>query len=106
MIINGKSYKLPELDFNAVCELEEMGVSLLDGNVKPLTMIRGFVALTIGDSEQAGKEIEAHLINGGSLVDIMAEITEAIDNSGFFHALGATPTKKVSKTKTPTETKE
>ena len=30
MIINNREYRLPELDFNAMCELEDMGIALTD----------------------------------------------------------------------------
>ena len=29
MKLNGKEYKMPELDFNAVCQLEELGIDLV-----------------------------------------------------------------------------
>lgn len=89
MTINGKTYKMPELNFNAICQLEDMGISLTDFDKKPMAAIRGFLALAIGDAETAGKELEAHIINGGDLSEIADEITKAVQNSGFFQALSA-----------------
>ena len=87
MKINGKIYKMPELSFNAVCQLEDMGISLTDFDKKPMAAIRGFLALAIGDVEAAGRELEAHIVNGGDFTEIVGEITKAVQESGFFQAL-------------------
>lgn len=88
MVINGKHYVMPELDFNSMCRLEEMGVGLTDMDKKVLTTVRGFLALAMdGDFVQAGKELEAHLSKGGNLEQMMEEIKQAVENSGFFQGL-------------------
>lgn len=87
MTINGKIYKMPELSFNAVCQLEDMGISLADFDKKPMAAIRGFLALAIGDTETAGRELEAHIVNGGDFTEIIGEISKAVQESGFFQAL-------------------
>jgi len=95
MIINGHRYKIPELDFNAVCVLEDMGVSLTEMDKKVLSTIRAFLALAMdGDYEKAGKEIEAHLSDGGTLDDFMKEINKAVETSGFFRALSQSKAKR------------
>lgn len=94
MKINGKTYKMPELNFNAMCQLEDMGISLADFEKKPMAAIRGFLALAIGDTETAGRELEAHIVNGGDFTDIVGEITKAVQDSGFFQALS---TKQIQK---------
>ena len=85
--INGKEYEIPEMDFNTVVELEENGVSLLamnEENPKIATTLRAFVAWIMGTSaRQAGVEIQAHLMNGGTLVDLINVLTEALESSGF-----------------------
>ena len=40
MKINGTTYKMPELNFNAMCQLEDMGISLADFDKKPMAAIR------------------------------------------------------------------
>ena len=61
---------------------------------KLLSTVRGFVSLAMnGDSEKAGKEIEAHLAAGGNFDEIMKEIEKAVKTSGFFRALGERPTQ-------------
>lgn len=87
MIINGKEYVIPELSFNTICKLEEMGVSLSEIKNKPMAFIRGFLALTVGTPEKAGQEIEQHLENGGDLKEITEEIVRAVNESGFFQAM-------------------
>ena len=88
VIINGNKYDIPEVDFDAVCELEEMGVNLLAQNKeKPqiATIVRGFSAWIMGvDVQTASREIESHIANGGNVLDILSKVTDAVTNSGFF----------------------
>jgi len=101
MIINGKNYKIPELSFNTMCQLEDMGVSLTGMDKKILSTVRGFLALAMGgDLEKAGKEMEEHLANGGGLEEMMTEINKAVESSGFFRALNTTTEKKTQPRKT------
>ncbi len=94
MVINGKTYKMPELSFNAVCRLEDMGISLADFDKKPMAAIRGFLALAVGDVETAGRELEAHIVNGGDFTEIVGEISKAVQDSGFFQALSTRQTTR------------
>ena len=88
--INGRDYQIPEMDFDAVCELEERGVNLfgmenVEKNGKMLTTIRGLVAWVMDtDLKTAGHEINEHLKNGGGLEEIIYGINGAINDSGFF----------------------
>ncbi|MDO5539410.1 MAG: hypothetical protein Q4F83_04970 [Eubacteriales bacterium] len=88
VIINGNRYDIPEMNFDAVCELEEAGVNILGAdrsNMKLATMARGLTAWIMGvDVQTASKELEAHIANGGNIVDIISRTTEAMQKSGFF----------------------
>ena len=88
VIINDNRSQIPEVDFDAVCELEEMGVNLLAQNKeKPqiATIVRGFSAWIMGvDVQTASREIESHIANGGNILDILSKVTDAVKNSGFF----------------------
>lgn len=88
VIINGNRYNIPEINFDAVCELEEAGVNILGAdksNMKLATMARGLTAWIMGvDVQTASKELEAHIANGGNIVDIITRTTEAMQKSGFF----------------------
>lgn len=88
MKVNGKTYKLPVIDFNAICELEDMGFSVSDMSKKPLSASRAFLALCLnGDVKTAGAELEAHLSAGGTFDELMKEIGAAMTDSGFFRSL-------------------
>lgn len=85
MKINDREYTIPELNFNAMCELEDLGASFSEMDKKALSTVRAFLALAMGgDAEKAGKEIEAHIASGGKFDDIMQDINRAVEESGFF----------------------
>ena len=100
MVINGNTYKMPERSFNAVCRLEDMGISLADFDKKPMAAIRGFLALAVGDVETAGRELEAHIVNGGDFTEIVGEISKAVQDSGFFQALSTRQTTRPGESRT------
>lgn len=86
--VNGKSYKSKELDFNAMCDLEDMGVSMVDIKSKSLSLIRAYLSFCGNMSvEEAGNEVMLHLQNGGKFDEIMEELKTAIENSDFFRIL-------------------
>ena len=71
-----------------MCDLEDMGVSVTDASGKDMSLIRGYFGLCAGLSkEKAGKEIQIHIINGGSLDEITEVIKYEMDNSDFFRNL-------------------
>lgn len=89
--VNGRDYKEAEIDFNAVCELEDMGISL--SNLKKVSeykLARAYFALCIGGAEKlelAGSEINKHIIAGGDFAAILEAFGKAVKESGFFQAL-------------------
>ena len=88
MTINGKFYREAELDFNAVCEMENMGVSIqnIDDNI--MSAARAYAAICMRKPLRlAGAEIEAHIVNGGTLADILEPFNKKAEESGFFQAL-------------------
>lgn len=88
MTINGKFYKDAELDFNTVCEMENMGVSIqnIDDNI--MSAARAYAAICMRKPLRlAGAEIEAHIVNGGTLADILEPFNKNAEESGFFQAL-------------------
>lgn len=86
--INGREYTIPEVDFDAVCELEEKGVDLLAADAKHPKLaitLRGIVAWIMGVPEKvASREIMGHIQNGGNIIEILNAVTEAMQDSGFF----------------------
>lgn len=85
--INGREYRIPEMDFETVCQLEENGISLLgmsEKNPKIATMIRAFVAWIMDvPTQMASAEIQEHIRNGGNIMDLLTAITTALETSGF-----------------------
>ena len=100
MKINGKDYKVPEFTFATMCDLENYGLSLTSINEKPLSAIRAFVALVIGNKEKADEELEQHLINGGDFEDIAKEMMNALSSSGFFRSIAARQEEKIAESET------
>lgn len=92
--INGKDYKEAEIDFNAVCELEDMGIKIFNlKGVSGAKIARAYAALCMGGADMldlAGVEINNHIINGGKLEAITEAFGKAVNESGFFQALKAT----------------
>lgn len=89
--VNGKKYPVKEFDFNMVCELEDMGVSIDDLGKKPMGILRAYVGICMDmDKDGAGKEIEAHMTNGGNFEEILEIISYEVENSGFFRSLSKT----------------
>ena len=104
--LNGKSYKAKEFDFNLLCDLEEQGLSLEDIDKKPMSLIRTYLSFCGGISkEQAGKEIESHLENGGKFDDVVEVMSEQMNNSGFFRSLQQTGETEDAETSTPSPKK-
>ncbi len=85
--INSKEYQIKKIDFNAICELEDLGVSILDIQGKTFKSLRGLFAFVADcDKESAAKEIESHLINGGN-IDDFTPLFKMISESDFFRNL-------------------
>ena len=101
--INGRSYQVPELTFNAVVDLSAAGIDisqLKDMHKKPFVMVRGIAAWIMGvDPDVAGNVIQDFVIKGGDMAalfnDLFVAFSEAIDKSGFLHAFPTEETPKI-----------
>lgn len=86
--VNGKEYKAKAFDFNLICDLEDMDISLETASSKPMSMVRAYFGLCAGKGkEYAGKEMESHIISGGSFEDIMNVMSDEMEKSDFFRNL-------------------
>lgn len=95
--VNGKEYKAKAFDFNLICDLEDMGISLQDASSKPMSMVRAYFGLCAGKGkEYAGKEMEAHIIGGGSFEDIMNAMSDEMEKSDFFRNLNKNAEQEVT----------
>jgi hypothetical protein len=91
MRINGKEYRIPEIGFEQICELEEAGIPIYDPkqlDKKRMSLVRAFVGLATGlESADASRLIEQHLLGGGNMDGWVDEIMESVEKSGFFQAM-------------------
>lgn len=86
--VNGKQYDAKPFDFNLVCDLEDMGVSLQEMGRKHFSVTRAYFSLCAGLSvEEAGKELETHAISGGTFVEINGALNDEMEKSDFFRTL-------------------
>lgn len=84
--VNGKDYKLKEIDFNDICDLEDLGLSLTDFKRSRMSSVRALLAY-IGEMspEEAGNEIMAHLKKNGGSMDVINELFEML--ATFFQSI-------------------
>lgn len=98
MILNGKEYKIPEITFDTVCELEDAGISINDiskPKKKVMSIVRAFAKLATGlENEQVAEVIEDHLANGGNFEGVFEEISKALADSRFFQKMAERAAKK------------
>lgn len=101
--INSKDYNIDKaIDFNGICELEDLGLSLSDLKKTKMTSIRALLAYMGGiDTDTAGSEIMEHIKNGGSFDDFTPLINSLVE-SDFFQATRQPSEEK--KTQTSEET--
>lgn len=93
--INDREYKAKEFDFNLICELEDMGISLEKAAEKPMSMVRAYFGICANMSkDRAGKEMEQHIINGGKFDDIMKAMSAEMEKSDFFRQLNSKAAEK------------
>ena len=95
--INGKEYTSVAMDFNAICDLEDNGVSLATIKDKPMSAVRAYFALCFGGSkEEAGKEMEQHLVNGGNMEEVIDAMNKELEESDFFRSLSQNEDKETT----------
>lgn len=102
--LNNKEYTMPEVDFNAICELSELGVDVMNPKTlskHPVPTARAVVAWVTGeDLTVAGNLIQEHLIAGGDIAHVLTAFVEGIEDSGFFKNLPGRTEAPVKKTAT------
>lgn len=89
--VNRKKYKAKPFDLNMVCDLEDFGISLAEMKSKSMSMVRAYFALCANlDKDDAGIEIQQHLIGGGTFNDIIDAMKKEMEESDFFRAISKT----------------
>lgn len=88
IVINGKVYPTKEITFNTVCQFEDMGIPMSEIEAKSIMFVRAYAAMCMDKkADQAGDEIEKHVMNGGSIDELADVLHQAVEESGFFQAL-------------------
>lgn len=87
--VNGNEYTLPKIDFDAVCELEELGFDFSKVDKKMMSTGRALLAFVMKtDIHTAGKEFEkAMKADNNSMQTIMVPLFNMISESDFFRAM-------------------
>lgn len=95
--INGKEYKAKPFDFNMVCDMEDMGVALGEFGKKQMASMRAYFAICANRNTQfAGKEIEEHIIKGGTMEELASVMSEELEKSDFFRAVNKATEKETT----------
>ena len=104
--VNGTEYNAKPFDFNLVCDLEDMGISLEEMGNKRMSMVRAYFAICAGKgSELAGKELNAHFVGGGKFDDVIEAMSKEMKISDFFQTASKTAETEAATDKT-TENEE
>ena len=102
--LNGKTYLAQNFSYNTICDLQDLGVDIDKMGDRGASMNRAFLSIWTGMSiEEAGNEIGAHMMNGGTLDELSLAIARSMEESDFFQKLNEskdqkkTPTKRAKK---------
>lgn len=87
--VNGKNYTLPKIDFDAVCDLEELGFDFSKVDKKMMSTGRALLAFVMKtDIRTASAEFEKEMKqNKSAFNDIMVPLFNMISESDFFRAM-------------------
>lgn len=102
--LNGQLVHARPITTNMMCQFSEEGLDLSKMGSQPWIFARSYVAKCLNISlSEAGKRLDDHFKNGGTLTDIMEPFGEEAADSGFFQAIN----RMVDKITEPTpETQE
>lgn len=105
--INGKTYSLAPMNFNTICAIDELGISIDDYTKKQMAFVRAYLAVSTGlTTITVGEELESHIIGGGDFKEIFKAVGEEIDESDFFQAIKKKQETKNGKSEKKTEEKK
>lgn len=86
--INGREYKAKEMDFNFMCLLDDEGVAIDEIDTKTIKILRTYFAYCSGlKPEEAGRELNDHVISGGTFDGLADAMYKSGENSAFLNAL-------------------
>ena len=103
-VLNGTIVNARPITTNMMCQFSEEGLDLSKMGSQPWIFARSYVAKCLNISlSEAGKRLDAHFKNGGTLTDIMEPFGEEAADSGFFQAINRMVDKAQTETAEETE---
>lgn len=98
-IINEKTIVARDFDFNMLADLDEMGIDAQMVFKSPMSACRAYLALCLNiTKEEAGNELQAHMLKGGSVEELLTAFAEKLSESDFFQQTVANQTATTKKT--------
>jgi len=87
--VNGKEYNAVPIEFETICKFEEMGIESEElGTKKTLSTLKAYFAMCAGIPDiVASKEINAHVVAGGNLSELMKVLEDEMEKSDFIKAV-------------------
>ncbi len=77
-----------------------MGIEISEIGQKQLSFIRAYFGICVGVSKkEAGKQIEAHIANGGDFTELSNSISKEVEKSDFFYSLQQKTETKIAENK-------
>lgn len=100
-VLNGNTIPAKRFDFNLLCDLDDLGVSIQDAGKKPMSFVRAYIALCANVTlESAGEMIQEHMAEH-DLEEVFSVINKEMDSSDFFrNQKQKTTPKKTTKAQT------
>ena len=88
VVINNKTYKVPEFTFGVMRRLEENGfpvMKIADIDNNSFTALHAFTMVVCDvDSDEADRLLQQHLLGGHDFSNIMKALSSSITESDFF----------------------
>lgn len=89
--IAGRKIFCAELTFGTVRKMRNMGVDFDHLDADPFTLANAYIRISARASEDvADALIQKHIVDGGTLDEIIEAFGQALDESDFFQALAKT----------------
>ncbi len=104
--INGKKYTSIPFTFNILADMEEIGVDIESIVSRPISGIRAYFGIIVGDKEKAGEELEQHIIDFGDISGLVDAFNYEIEQSAFFKAVAKWNTPEPKKPQKKSTTKK
>jgi hypothetical protein len=88
VVINNKTYEIPQFTFGEIRQLEDYGcpiMNLADAQNHLFGTLAAFVAVTAGvDMKEADRLLTQHVMGGGDITEPFITFVNALQESAFF----------------------